>query len=76
MKKKFILTIVLTAFLVMAISNSAMAEESSTTSYAKPAELKSIGRLEYDKNKDGILKKGEDVIFDAEDLYYLWAICQ
>ena len=37
----------------------------------------SIGRYEYDYDKSGIVgDNSEDVVFDAEDLYFLYKLCR
>jgi len=37
----------------------------------------SIGRYEFDYDKSGIVgDHSEDVVFDAEDLYYLYKLCR
>ncbi len=43
--------------------------------YTKPAELNSVGRMIFAGN-DGETGTADDIIFDAQDLYYLYEFCK
>ncbi len=45
------------------------------TGYSKPAELNSVGRMIFAGN-DGKTGTADDIIFDSQDLYFLYDFCQ
>lgn len=67
MKRKTIMTAVLIAAVVFSVGGVVSAAS------AKPDAIKSQGRIVFDNNTEN---PSDDVIFDAEDLYYLYSICQ
>lgn len=71
MKRKFLFVtaIALSVALVSVMGTSAKADGSALP---KPAGINSQGRIVYDKDNDQVY----EIIFDAQDIYYLHKISQ
>lgn len=54
-----------------------MATNITAAAYEKPLEIKACGRYEHDADGSGIIGDSPtDVIYDAEDIYYLYELCK
>lgn len=49
----------------------------AAAAYSKPPEIKACGRYEHDADGSGTIgDSATDVIYDAEDIYYLYELCK
>jgi len=62
---RFIIAMIITVAVVWIVAAASNLQIKAST-YEKPDELNSQGRIEF----------GTDVVFDAKDLYYLYEICK
>ena len=73
MKRKyvgFLIGMVLTVITVLGICIEAKA-------FDKPAGLQAIGRFDFDYDNSGVTgDHPSDFVYDAEDIYYLYKLCE
>ena len=64
---RFVISVVVSALVIVSFNTL------KVNAIDKPSDLNSHGRIVFD---NGTEDTSDDVIFDAEDLYYLYEICK